>query len=100
MNSKMKFSVIIPNYNYGRFVGRAIESALAVAWPDLEVIVVDDGSTDNSRDVIEGFRTARNGSPAIPALRAPPGMLSSFLTPTIFCFPTSRPKLPPSGPIG
>jgi glycosyltransferase involved in cell wall biosynthesis len=55
MNSKMKFSVIIPNYNYGRFVGRAIESALAVAWPDLEVIVVDDGSTDNSRDVIERY---------------------------------------------
>lgn len=52
---KMKFSIIIPNYNYGRFVGQAIESALAVAWPDLEVIVVDDGSTDNSRDVIASF---------------------------------------------
>ena len=51
----MKISVIIPNYNYGHFVGQAIESALAVEWPDLEVIVVDDGSTDNSRDVIESF---------------------------------------------
>jgi glycosyltransferase involved in cell wall biosynthesis len=58
MNSydvKMKFSIIIPNYNYGRFVGQAIESALAVKWPDVEVIVVDDGSTDNSRQVIESF---------------------------------------------
>lgn len=51
----MKFSIIIPNYNYGRFVGKAIESALAVEWPDVEVIVVDDGSTDNSRAIIESF---------------------------------------------
>jgi glycosyltransferase involved in cell wall biosynthesis len=52
---EMKFSIVIPNYNYGLFVGKAIESALAVDWPDLEVIVVDDGSTDNSREVIEKF---------------------------------------------
>ncbi len=51
----MRFSIIIPNYNYEIFVGKAIESALAVEWPDLEVIVVDDGSTDNSRSVIESF---------------------------------------------
>ena len=51
----MKFSIIIPNYNYDRFIRQAIESALAVDWPDLEVIIVDDGSTDNSREVIESF---------------------------------------------
>jgi glycosyltransferase involved in cell wall biosynthesis len=49
-------SVIIPNYNYQEFVGLAIESALAVSWPRVQVIVVDDGSTDRSRDVIEAFR--------------------------------------------
>lgn len=50
-----RLSVVIPNYNYEKFVGSAISSALAVDWPDLEVIVVDDGSTDDSRSVILGF---------------------------------------------
>jgi glycosyltransferase involved in cell wall biosynthesis len=45
-------SVIIANYNYGRFLGDAIESALAQTYAPVEVIVVDDGSTDESRDVI------------------------------------------------
>jgi glycosyltransferase involved in cell wall biosynthesis len=52
----MKLSVIIANYNYREFVGAAISSALAVDWPDKEVIVVDDASTDDSRSVIDGFR--------------------------------------------
>jgi hypothetical protein len=52
----MKLSIIIANYNYRDFVGTAIESALAVDWPDKEVIVVDDASTDDSRNVIDGFR--------------------------------------------
>ena len=51
----MKLSIIIANYNYRDFVGAAIESALAVDWPDREVIVVDDASTDGSREVIEAY---------------------------------------------
>jgi glycosyltransferase involved in cell wall biosynthesis len=51
----MKLSVIIPYHNYRDFVGGAIQSALAVDWPDKEVIVVDDASTDDSRSIIEGF---------------------------------------------
>jgi len=51
----MRLSVIIPNYNYGEFVGHAIDSALALDWPDVEVIVVDDGSTDHSAEVIRGY---------------------------------------------
>src|SRR5690349_2799369 len=50
-----KLSVIIANYNYCDFVGAAIESALAVDWSKKEVIVVDDHSTDDSRNVIKGF---------------------------------------------
>src|SRR6516164_1620911 len=52
----VKLSVIIANYNYRDFVGAAISSALAVDWPVKEVIVVDDASTDDSRNVIDGFR--------------------------------------------
>jgi glycosyl transferase family 2 len=51
----MTLSVIIANHNYRDFVGAAIESALAIDWPDKEVIIVDDASTDDSRTVIEGF---------------------------------------------
>jgi len=51
----MRLSVIIANHNYRDFVGAAIESALAVEWPEKEVIIVDDASTDDSRTVIEGF---------------------------------------------
>jgi glycosyltransferase involved in cell wall biosynthesis len=51
----MRFSVVICNYNYASFLGRAIDSALNQTHQDVEVIVVDDGSTDNSREVIESY---------------------------------------------
>lgn len=51
----MKVSIVIVNYNYAKFLGAAIESALAQTWPDTEVIVVDDGSTDESSAVIARY---------------------------------------------
>src|SRR6516164_9992886 len=51
----MRLSVVIANYNYRDFVGAAIASALAINWSDKEVIVVDDASTDDSRNIIECF---------------------------------------------
>jgi glycosyltransferase involved in cell wall biosynthesis len=48
-------SVIICNHNYAAFLAQAIESALGLDWPSLEVIVVDDGSTDDSRRIIQAF---------------------------------------------
>jgi glycosyltransferase involved in cell wall biosynthesis len=48
-------SVVVTSYNYARFLEAAIESALSQTHPETEVIVVDDGSTDGSRDVIASF---------------------------------------------
>jgi glycosyltransferase involved in cell wall biosynthesis len=48
-------SVVIPNFNYARFLGLAIDSALGQTHGNIEVIVVDDGSTDTSRTVIEAY---------------------------------------------
>jgi glycosyltransferase involved in cell wall biosynthesis len=48
-------SIIINNYNYARYLPRAIDSALAQTYSPCEVIVVDDGSTDGSAEVIARF---------------------------------------------
>jgi glycosyltransferase involved in cell wall biosynthesis len=50
-----KVSVLIPCYNAEKHVGEALESVFRQTWPELEVIVVDDGSTDRSADVIGSF---------------------------------------------
>src|SRR5687767_9120832 len=57
-------SVLINNYNYARFLPDAIESALSQTYPAVEVIVVDDGSTDESAEVIRSF-----GTRIVPVLR-------------------------------
>ena len=48
-------SVIMPCYNTARYIADAIESVLDQDYPNLELIVVDDGSTDSTRDVIAGY---------------------------------------------
>jgi glycosyltransferase involved in cell wall biosynthesis len=53
--SRRLASVIVNNFNYARFLGDAIASALAQTYTPCEVIVVDDGSTDESKAVIESF---------------------------------------------
>lgn len=55
MISNPKASVIINNYNYEQFLQQAIDSALNQHYANIEVIVVDDGSTDNSRELISSY---------------------------------------------
>jgi glycosyltransferase involved in cell wall biosynthesis len=50
-----KVSIVINNYNYEHFLGRAIESALDQSYDPVEVVVVDDGSTDGSRGVMRRY---------------------------------------------
>lgn len=48
-----KVSFIVRNWNYGRYIGSTIDSILAQDYPNFEVVIVDNASTDESRDVIE-----------------------------------------------
>ena len=49
------FSIVIPTFNYGRFLRRAIDSAVSQKGDDFEVIVVDDGSTDDSPQIAASY---------------------------------------------
>jgi glycosyltransferase involved in cell wall biosynthesis len=51
----MKVSIIIPSYGQAQFLSEAIESALSQTYEDVEVIVVDDGSTDGSLDIARSY---------------------------------------------
>ena len=52
-------SVVIPLYNKGPYIARALNSVLAQTFQDFEVIVVDDGSTDDGAEVVRGFDDPR-----------------------------------------
>src|SRR3954469_1740422 len=64
-------SVIIPCFNYEQWVGAAVRSALAQDWPAIEVIAVDDGSTDGTPEVLASF------GDAIRVIRRPNGGLNA-----------------------
>ena len=66
-------SVVINNYNYARYLAQAIDSALGQTYPGTEVVVVDDGSSDGSRDVIAAY-----GTRVVPVLKENGGQASAF----------------------
>ena len=53
--SSPRLSVIIPTFNHARFIGQCIEGVLKQGYESLEILVVDDGSTDATREIVNGF---------------------------------------------
>ena len=68
-----KVSVIIPTYNCAHYLEQAIESAMNQTYRDLEIIVLDDGSTDNTSEVVRKYGTniryIRQANAGLPAAR-------------------------------
>ena len=68
-------SIVINNYNYARFLRAAIDSALSQSYASIEVLVVDDGSTDQSRAIIDSY-----GDRIRPVLKKNGGQASALNT--------------------
>ncbi|WP_242340643.1 MULTISPECIES: glycosyltransferase family 2 protein [Anaeromyxobacter] len=61
-----RVTIVAPTYNAARFVRQCVDSALAQTFRDFELVVVDDGSTDGTADVVESYR-----DPRVRCLRLP-----------------------------
>lgn len=56
---KLKLSICIPTYNGEKTIGKALESIFAQSYQDFEIIISDDGSTDNTEKVVKSFKDKR-----------------------------------------
>lgn len=70
----MTISAIVPVYNTERLVGRCIDSVIAQTYPDWELILVDDGSTDGSLNVLKTYETQDSRIKVIHQDNAGPGL--------------------------
>jgi|SRR5271154_983706 len=66
LNRSPKISVLMPSFNYARYLPLAINSVLSQSYPDLELIITDDCSTDESREVVEHW--SRLDARVVPVL--------------------------------
>ena len=60
MNNSPLITVYITNHNYGKYIDQAINSILEQSFQDFELIIIDDGSTDNSKSIIEKYEDYSN----------------------------------------
>ncbi|NPA55135.1 MAG: glycosyltransferase family 2 protein [Epsilonproteobacteria bacterium] len=72
----MKISVLIDNYNYAKFLPECIDSVLSQTYQDFEIIIVDDGSRDNSKEIIEEY--AKKDDRIKPIFKENGGQASAF----------------------
>ena len=75
---KPLISVVVPVYNVEKYLPKCLDSLLAQTWQELEIIVVDDGSPDNSWDIMQDY-----GRPGMQVWRQHGASGSVFWTPTI-----------------
>lgn len=73
MDDQPLVTIAINNYNYGQFLDAAIDSALSQTYSPIEIVVVDDGSTDNSREIIASYQDQ-----IVPILKENGGQASAF----------------------
>jgi glycosyltransferase involved in cell wall biosynthesis len=73
MNARPLVSILINNYNYARYLDQAIDSALAQIYDKVEVVVVDDGSTDGSLEIIANY-----GNQIVAVAKANGGQASAY----------------------
>jgi pyrroloquinoline quinone biosynthesis protein E len=74
ISAKPLVTAVVANYNYADYLSKCLDSLLGQTWPNLEVIVVDDCSTDASRDLLKGYedrckvvyRESNSGNPCYP----------------------------------
>ncbi|MEE9447282.1 MAG: glycosyltransferase family 2 protein [Arenicellales bacterium] len=59
MNNQVLVSVVMPAYNHEKFIGETIDSVLNQSWRNLELIIIDDGSTDQTADIVKAYDDPR-----------------------------------------
>lgn len=64
-NKKIKVSVVIPVYNTEKYVREAVESIMNQTLRELEIIIINDGSTDNSLQVVEELAAGRQSDTGV-----------------------------------